>query len=119
MSRKFQESLKEVFKGLKEVSMKLLRAFEGYFKNHEEISLGVSSEIYECYKGDLRVFQGSFKDISKKLRKFQGYFYSFSGKFKGRLMCNKCLPKKVSLLQKEGLIFLKPPLIWKSIIDLS
>ena len=44
--------------------MKLLRAFEGYLKNHEEIYLGFSSEIYECYKGDLRVFQGSFKDTS-------------------------------------------------------
>ena len=49
----FQGSFKEVFKGFKEVSWKFLRVFKGYFKNHEEISVGVSSEIYE---GDLRVF---------------------------------------------------------------
>ena len=65
------------------------------FKNHEEISLGLSSEIYECYKGDLMVFQGSFKDISKKLRKFQGYFESVLSKFKGCLMRIKSLPRKI------------------------
>ena len=61
--------------------MDVFKGFLRVFKKHEEISLGVSSEIYE---GDLRVFQGSFKDISRK--------------FKGCLMCIKSLPKKVLLL---------------------
>ena len=63
ISRKFQGSLKEVFKGFKEASRKFSRVFQNYV----EISLGVSSEIY---KGDLSAFSGSFKDISKKLKKF-------------------------------------------------
>ena len=53
------------FKGFKEVSRMFLRAFYGYLKNHEESSLGVSCEIYECFKGNLRAFQGSFKGILK------------------------------------------------------
>ena len=57
----------------KEVLREFLRAFYGYLKNHEKSSLGVSSEIYECYKGKLRVFQVSFKDISNKLGRFQRY----------------------------------------------
>ena len=35
----------------------------------------------ECFNGDLRVFQCSFKDISKKLRKFPGCFERLSEKF--------------------------------------
>ena len=60
VSRKFQESVKEV-----------LRKFQGYFKgisrNLLKISLGVSSEIYECYKGDLRIFK-EVKEVSGVLR---------------------------------------------------
>ena len=46
----------------------------------------------------IRVFHGGFKDISKKLRKFQGYFESVSRMLKGCFMCIKNLPKKVLLL---------------------
>ena len=105
VSRVFQACFKFVssvyqgsFKGFKEVSRMFLRAFYGYLKNHEESSLGVSSEIYECYKGKLRVFQVSFKDISNKLGRFQRYYESVSRKFKGCLMCIKSFPKKVLLL---------------------
>ena len=49
VSRVFQGSLKEVFKGFKEASRKFLRVFQ----NYEEISLGVSSEIF---KRDLSAF---------------------------------------------------------------
>ena len=55
--------------------------FQGCFKvvsrNLLEISIGVSSEIYECYEGDLRVFHGSFKGILKKFRKFQFFLKCF------------------------------------------
>ena len=59
---------------------------EGISRNLLKVSLCVSSEIYECYEEDLRVFQGSFNGILKKLRKFQECFESVSRKFKGCLI---------------------------------
>ena len=65
--------------------------------------------------GDLRVFQHSFKGISKNLRKFPG---SFKGVFKGGLKHINSLLKKVGYVvvecqpsqlpeQKEGLFVLQ------------
>ena len=47
-----------------------VRVFGGYFKKSSTV-FQVSSKIDECFEGDLWVFQGSFKGISKKLSKFQ------------------------------------------------
>ena len=40
-----------------EVSKKFKGYIKGISRDVLEISLGVSSEIYECYKGDLRIFK--------------------------------------------------------------
>ena len=56
----FQRSFKDVS-----------RVFRGYFKKGSTV-FQVSSKIDECFEGYLWVFQGSFKGISKKLRKFEG-----------------------------------------------
>ena len=63
-----------------ELSRKFQETSKGISRNLLEISLGVSSKIYECY--NLRVFQGSFKGIVKKLRKFQGVSRVFQGSLK-------------------------------------
>ena len=59
-----QGSFKDVF-----------RFFRGYFKKDSTV-FQFSSKIdeYFDFEGDLWVFQGSFKGMSKKLRKFQGCF---------------------------------------------
>ena len=51
----------------------VLRVFRGYFKKDSTV-FQFSSKIDEYFEGDLWVFQGSFKGMSKKLRKFQGCF---------------------------------------------
>ena len=77
----FQRSFKDVS-----------RVFRGYFKKGSTV-FQVSSKIDECFEGYLWVFQGSFKGISKKLRKFQGCFESVSRKSKGYLKCFNCFNK--------------------------
>ena len=81
VSRKFQGSTNKVSRKFHGTFKEFSRNFLGYFKdisrNLLKISLDVSSKIYECY--NLRVFQGSFKGIVKKLRKFQGVSRVFQG----------------------------------------
>ena len=59
----------------------VLRVFCGYFKKDSTV-FQFSSKIDEYFEGDLWVFQGSFKGMSKKLRKFQGCFESVLRRFK-------------------------------------
>ena len=72
----------------------VLRVFRGYFKKDSTV-FQFSSKIDEYFEGDLWVFQGSFKSMLKKLRKFQGCFKSVSRKFKGCLKCINSSSKKV------------------------
>ena len=98
LSRKFQGIFTDVTKEFQGC----LSVFRGYFKKGFTV-FQVSSKIDECFEGDLWVFQGRFKGISKKLRKFQGCFESVSRKSKGYLKCFNKGSSQVGLrLIEEG-----------------
>ena len=110
LSPKRQGSSKGVlrkFKGcFKEVSRKFKGCIKGISRNLLKISLGVSSEIYECYKGDLRIFK-EVNEVSGVLREcFKEVFNVYQKSFKESFVVVVVVVLHSSQLpeQKEGLL---------------